>query len=331
MKIIEALNAALGDLERNGSLQKPDGGAHTRTNRHNNTANAGFFCKPCGMQGCPATKGNHGAGRQITAKLNGMNPCRIGHVLVHNFSNTRRRPEILQAQLVANIFLQCCLCSIRLQGNLASCKKRRVNFSQHHIGIGDGGFHAATAIAGRTRVGACTVRANGDALQLVHPCNGTTACTNLHHFNDRNANGYAGTLHVLVGTRNLEAMGSLWLIILQQANLRRGSPHVERHNIPQFQLLRHARREDSPTRRSGLHQTNGKAARRFQRRQPPARHHQVERRIQLHRSQAILQALKIARHQRPHIGIGDCGGEPFILANLRCHFAGYANRHIIRE
>ena len=61
------------------------------------------------MERRAATKGNHGAGGDITAALNGMDARRIGHVFFDDFSHARRRPKILESQWIADGFLQRCL------------------------------------------------------------------------------------------------------------------------------------------------------------------------------------------------------------------------------
>ena len=106
-----------------------------------------FFGQPAGMERRATAKGNHGAGGDIAAALNGMDARRIGHVFLDDFGDARRRPEILEAQRIADGFLQGSLGAGFIKLDLAASKIGGIDFAQRQIGIGDGRFGAAAAIA----------------------------------------------------------------------------------------------------------------------------------------------------------------------------------------
>ena len=76
-----------------------------------------------------------------------MDARRIGHVFLDDFRDARRRPEILKAQRIADGFLQGALSADFIKLDLAAGKIGGIDFAQCQVGIGDGGFGAATAIA----------------------------------------------------------------------------------------------------------------------------------------------------------------------------------------
>ena len=141
------------------------------------------------MQRCAATKGDHGAGRNITPQFNGMHTGGVGHVFIDDFSHTSGRPEIFQTQFVADVLLKRGFCGIGVQCYFTACKKRRINFAQHHIGISNSRFRAATSVTYGAGVGACAVWPDSDALEFVDAGNGAAACADFHHFNNGNADG----------------------------------------------------------------------------------------------------------------------------------------------
>ena len=80
-----------------------------------------------------------------------------------------------------------------------------------------------------------------------------------------------------------------------------------------------------------LHKADREAACGFQRGEASARHHEIKRGLEVHPAKSVLETLEIARHQGPHIGIGNGGGEALELAHLRRHFTRDANGHVIRQ
>ena len=57
--------------------------------RHDDGVHADLFGKPAGMQGRGAAEGNHGAGGDVPAALDGVDAGRIGHVFLDDFGDAR--------------------------------------------------------------------------------------------------------------------------------------------------------------------------------------------------------------------------------------------------
>ena len=216
-----------------GRAQETDGRADARTHRHDDGFDADLFGKPAGMQGCAAAEGDHGAGGDVAAALDGMNARRIGHVLFDDFGDTCRRPEILEAQRSADGLLQGRLGTRFIKLDLAAGEIGGIDFAQRQIGIGDGGFGAAAAIADGAGGRAGAVRPDGDAVQFVDAGDGAAAGADFHHFDDRNAHRNAGALHVAVGAGDFEFAGAFRFAIGEQADLGGGAAHVEGEDFGQ--------------------------------------------------------------------------------------------------
>ena len=117
------------------------------------------------------------------------------------------------------------------------------------------------------------------------------------------------------------------LVLLDQRDVGRGAAHIERQNIRQLGVLRDPHRARDPARRPRHEQIDRRRAALFGRHQPAVRAQQVELRLAAPFAQLPLHVADVARHRRPHGGIGDGGQRALIFL----HFGQDVGRHTDRD
>ena len=266
-----------------------------------------------------AAKGNHAAPVIGFARLDGVHPRRVGHVLIDHFNHAQPRHLRRKAEPGADLRLQRRQRRRRLQRHRAAGKPRRVIPPQRQIGIRHRRHHPAAPITRRPRIGPGTLRPNPDPPETIHMRDRAAPGADLHHLNHRYPQRQPGPFAKPAHPRHFKRARRLRLEIVDQADLRRRAAHIERQHIVQPAFARNLGGENRPARRPAFHQPDRETARGFNRRQPATGQHQKHRRLQPDRRQFLRQPPQIARHQRLHIRIGHRGGKPLPLAHFRRH------------
>ena len=87
------------------------------------------------------------------------------------------------------------------------------------VGIGDGRIGTAEVVGGGTGFGAGAVRPDADLTERVDAGDRTAAGTDLDHLDDRDRDGHAAALLEAGGAGDLERLGRLRRVVLDQAIL----------------------------------------------------------------------------------------------------------------
>ena len=208
------------------------------------------------MQGSGASERDHRPGGDLLPPLDGVDPGRIRHVLVDHLGDGERgeragelegRPDRAADRLGR---------SLRGEPDRATRELRRVDAAEHDVGVGHRRPLAAPVVAGGAGIRPRARRTHVEPPHLVHPCDGPAAGPDLDHLDGRNADRQAAPLEVSVGPGYLEGAGHLRLAAVDEADLGRRPPHVERDRVPAAALRgrsrsRGSRHRPAPTRRAG--------------------------------------------------------------------------------
>ena len=189
------------------------------------------------------------------------------------------------------------------------------------------GVSAAAAITGRAGFGAGTGRSHLNAAQLVDRGDGATAGADFHHLDHRHTQRQAAALLEAVAAPHLERPRHQRCVVVDEADLRRGAPHVERQRLGEPQALSNPARQDGAAGRPGFHQPDGEARRRLDIRQAAAGSHHQKRAIEAARREVGRQLAQVTRHERLHVGVGAGGGEAIELADFRAHLRRERHGH----
>ena len=93
-------------------------------------------------------------------------------------------------------------------------RKPRVKEAERHIGVGDGRVRAATAVAGRTRLGASATRPDFEETERVHRSNRAATRADLDHVDRRDNERHPASFAEAVHAVDLEGAGDERLTIL---------------------------------------------------------------------------------------------------------------------
>ena len=321
--LIQAANNLVTDWR----AQKADGAADAGAGGHENAGNADLLGDPAGMHRTAAAEGDQGAALIGFARLDRVDAGGVGHVLVDHFHHRQRRHRRVQPERAADFCRQGVMGGRLVQLHGAAGEARGIVAAERQVGIRHRRVRPTTAVAGRARIGAGTFRADADAPQAVHLRDGAAAGADLHHLDHRDAQRQAGALAEAADPGDLEAAGGLRLVIVDQADLRRGAAHVEGQHVGDPALAGDIGGEDRPAGRPAFHQADREAAGGVDRGQAAAGQHQEDRRGHAHRGQIGLETAQIARHHRLHVGVRGGGGEALPFAHLGRHLRGQRNRH----
>ena len=139
-------------------------------------------------------------------------------------------------------------------------KLLRIEPAEHDIGVGDGRFGAAAAIADRARVGAGALRSDLQRADLVAPGDRAAAGADLDHVDHRHHDRMAAGIAADIIARRHGR-----LAVADQACLGGGAAHVERDDVAVAELLADLRRGDDAADRAGFHHRHRALLRDFRR------------------------------------------------------------------
>ena len=148
-----------------------------------------------------------------------------------------------------------------MQAQPASEQRSFTEIAERQIGVGHRRFGSATAVTGRTRIGA---GAHGSDCQQSHFAemrDAAAAGADLDHVNDRRTDRQTASALEAVHTRRLQHRSQSKLAVFDKADLGRRSTHVECDDIfqsqPAAQVCRHQPASGGPrfqqTHRQALH------------------------------------------------------------------------------
>ena len=208
------------------------------------------------MDGRGAAEGDHGAVLQLLAALDGVHARGIGHVLLDDLADAKRRVEALQAERRADRLVDGDARLVERELDRAAGEVGGIDAAQHDVGIGHGGLRAAAAVARRAGLGAGAFRADIDARQRIDRGDRAAAGADLDHLDHRDAQRQAAALQEAVLPRHLEGARMLRLAVVDQADLGRRAAHVEATAPCRGRIAAPApppgwRRRPGPTRRGG--------------------------------------------------------------------------------
>ena len=257
-----------------------------------------------------------------------MHARRARHRFVDDFGNAARRLLHRHRQRSADRIGHRLKRPCGIERDLAAGEARQIDAAEHDIGVGHRRLRAAACVAGRTRIGAGTVRSHCDAAQRIHARDRTAAGTDLHHIDHRNAHGEATAFGESIGTSDFEMPRLLRREVVDQRELRRRSSHVERDRAVVAAARRDMARQDRAASRSALHQTHRKSARGLHRADASGGHHQQQRTVRADTMQSVLHAREIAIHHRQHVGVRHHRRGSLVLADLAADLRRNGDRHI---
>ena len=279
-----------------------------------------------GVQRRRAAEGDQGSIVRILAALDGVDPGRARHVLAHHLGDAEGSRIGRERHGVSDDGPERILGPGRSQRHLAAGEVTRGDSAHHHVGVGDGRLASAEVIARRTRLRPGAFRADREPAQFVDPGDGAAARADLHHVDDRDAQGNPAVLAEAIGPGYLESAARLGRATVEETDFRRGAAHVEGHRLVQAVGPGDRAGEYGPAGGTRFHQPDREAFRSLDRGQPSARQHQQERTAEPPFAQGGVESIEIALDQGPHIGVGAGGREAFELAELGRYVRGARDR-----
>ena len=265
--------------------------------------------------------------REGLAPLRGMGPRRRGHVLVYDFADAERRGHGVHQERPGHVAVDRGASRRHVEPHRAAGEALRVEPPHDGVRVCHRGVGAAAAITGWAGFGAGTGRAHLNAAQLIHRGDGAAAGADFHHLHDRHTQRQAAALLEAVAAPHLERPRHQRCVVVDEADFRRGAPHVERKRLGKPQALGDAARQDGAAGRPGFDQPDGEARRGLDVRQAAAGSHHQKRAPEAARREVSRQPAQVTRHERLHVGVGASRGEAIELADFRAHLRRERHGH----
>ena len=219
-------------------------------------------------------------------------------------------------------------CRGPVEGHVATEERVGVEHAEQDIGVGHGGFGAASSVRGGSGFGAGRLGADLEQAELVDPGERAAAGADLDHFDDRDAHRQTAAFPEAIDAVDLETARGERLEVVDQGKLGGGAAHVEGQHARHPGLPRHGLGQDRAAGRPGFDQPDGELRRGLQRRQAAAGGHHQERAAKAEFVQLAGKPLQVARHQRAHVSIGAGRGQALVFADLGTDLAGQRDRDI---
>ena len=326
IEIVRALVERPHHLVGDGRPQEADRRSDAGVARDDDAPDPQLVGELAGVQRRRAAERDQRSIVRVLAALDGVDPGRARHVLAHHLGHAEGRRIEGKRHDIADTFQERVLGPGRIQRHLAAREVLRGDSAHDHVGVGHGRLAPAEGIARRARLRPGAFRSDREPAQLVDPGDGAAARADLHHVDDRDAQRNAAVLAEAVDAGDLESAAGLGRAAVDQADLRRGAAHVERHRLVQAVRPRDRAGEDGAAGGTRFHQSDREALGGLHRGQPSARQHQQERAAESAFAQRRVEAVEIALDQGPHVGVGASGREAFELAELGRHVRGDGDR-----
>ena len=186
-----------------------------------------------GVQRRRAAEGDQGSIVRILAALDGVDPGGACHVLAHHLGHAEGSRIWRERHGVTDDGPERVLGPGRSQRHLAAGEMTRGDSAHHHVGVGDGRLASAEVIARGARLRPGTFRADREPAQFIDPGDGAAARADLHHVDDRDAQGNSAVLAEAIGPGDLETTARLGQATVEETDFRRGAAHVEGHRLVQ--------------------------------------------------------------------------------------------------
>ena len=271
-----------------------------------------------------AAEGVHGQLPRVLAAFPEVCAGGVGHVLVDDLVDAPG--HLLHAHVeLAGHRAEGLSCRVHVELHLPAEKIVRVEVAQDEVCVGDRGARAATAVAGRPRLGAGAVRPHLEKPQGVHPGDAAAAGADLDHVDDRDLDGKAAALAEAVDPVHLELPGLQRIAVLHRAELGGGAAHVEGEEIGIARALPQSGRRQRSRRRPRFQHAHREAGGRLGRADAAAGEHHEEAAAETQAVQPLLKFLQIGRHALLHVDVGGGGAGALELADLGHHVG--AHRH----
>ena len=272
----------------------------------------------------PAESDHRQLGRRL-ALLGDIDPGRRGHVLVDDLVDTRRRLEGRESGLLREMLPDRPLRRAAVEGHAAAEEVVGVEVAERQVRIRHRRRRAAQAVArgsGR-RTGA--VGPDPDQAETVHPGDAAASRPDLEQVIHRHCGGEAAPRLEPVHAVHLVAAGPGGPAVLDDAELRGRSPHVERQQAADPCETAEIGRRLDPGGRSRLDELDRHPLRRLDRRGAAVRQHDEEPLAIAAPGETFRQPLQIALRHRLDIGVEHGGGRAFVFLGLGVHLVRQRN------
>ena len=208
------------------------------------------------MQGGTATEGNDSETAHVLAVFHGVDPGRVGHVLVDHLDDTfgcrvRRQPERGTDPGVQS--RPGCLLG---QVDARSAERVGRQATQDQVSVSHRGGRTPQPVGGGTGFGTCAEWPDADLAQHVHAGDGSASGSDLDHLDDRDGDGHPAAPGEPVGAGHLKRFGRPGRLVLDEADLGCGSAHVVGEHSVQAVTGRDVGGEDGPSGRPGFHEAH---------------------------------------------------------------------------
>ena len=199
----------------------------------------------------------------------------------------------------------------------AARKRIGIEMADDQVGIRDGRLVTAALITSGPGLRSGAAGTDLEQVQAVETRDASAPRPDLDQLHGGDIDRHSAARGKPPLATGFELVGDQRRIVLDDAELRGGSPHVEGQHIRHARALGEIGGRDRAGGRAGLEQLDREAARLADVRETAVRQHHQQRRADAERFELGLQAGEVAIRQGSHIGIGGRGGRPLEFADLR--------------
>ena len=328
----QRLAVALHEVMLDVREQQPEGAEHARRRRDDHAPDAERGGQPGRVHGTAAAEGDHREAPRVAPALAGDRAQRPAHLHVGEGVHAPGRLGLGEAGRLRQPLAHRRVRPLGIDREGAAEQVLGIQEAQCHVGVGDGRFGAARAVADRARHRAGGVRADLQTPGAVHPGDAAAAGGHLGDVDGRHAQHVAGAAQQAVtgvhAAADLVLGRQQHLAALDDGRLGGGAAHVEADQIGLAEAGAHLGRADHAGGRPRLDAVHGLARGQLDRHQAAVGLHHGHRSVRAGAAQLGDQPLQVALHHRPDVAVDDGGAGALVLAGFRQQLAGQGDVHL---
>ena len=299
------------EVDGHRSGEQAESRGDTGSERHDDLRDADLASDGHGVDGPRSSKREHRVLAGIAVSLCDVAPHRGRHALVDDVVHAPGRAQRVEAELLRQAI------DGRARGRLvqrhgAPEEGGRLEVAEERVRIGHRRKRAPSAVAGRAGLGARARGADLEQAELVHAGDAATPGADLQQVDHRNPQRNAASRLEPLGPRRLEIGAHPGLVVVDQADLGGGAPHVEADDVVALQPARERGRGEGTGRRAGLDHHD---------RLPPCDVDREGSSVRAHEEQTpvlepAVEPAEVAVEQRLDIRVGNGRRETLVFAEL---------------
>ncbi len=255
------------------------------------------------MQRCRATKGDQRELADIERAFGNITFAGGNHRFIHHGEYAPGRIDCSFIERFADLLQDRLFRRGAVELHVAAEKTRRIDISEHDIGIGHGRVRTAAPVTGRPRLRAGALRPDLEKAQLIDVRDAAAAGADFDQLDHRNQQRQSAAALEAPRARGFKGVGAERLAVFDATELGRGAAHVEGQHAVDAEQVGISRCGQRAGRRPRFDQLNRDFLRNARARNAAIGEHDVHMFAETAFTEFVVECGEILFDARTHVGV----------------------------